>query len=465
MNAELLQFRTLAETVNMLRSKFAGGLLFGGKRDFYAALGYKKELGPEDYRARYERGDIASRIVEAFPNDTWGGIGELIEDEDPTKVTPFEDAWFTLDDRLKIWSVFRRADILAGLGQYAVILIGATGNLDQPLSEKLRPEDILFLQPYPQADMPIEEFDDDPSSERFGRPIYYKLKGQRTNLKGKQDRKVHYSRCIHVADSALDDEIYGQPRLMKAWNRLDDLDKLVGGGSEAFWLRAHQGYQFDLDKDSKLTPKAEEKLQEEVQDFLHGMSRALRTKGVTVNALGSDVADFKNNAESVLQLISAATTIPVRILVGSERGELASTQDRDNWQERVKNRRTEFAGPHVVRVLVDKFIKLGVMPEPEEYEIRWPIHELSDDERAALGVKYAEVNQKAGETVLTADEIRDRAFGMEPLEIDEEEELDVEVEDENVPVAARRRRYGTALDKRRSWWRLKRKKNVGRAAA
>lgn len=459
-------FMRVMESVLLSRSELASraGLTFGGLRDTFAVLGFKKDLRPEDYRQRYERGDVAARIVEAFPNSTWRGTGgEILENDDVETTTAFEDEWMTLATRLSVWSKFRRADVLAGLGRYAVILIGAPGNLTQPL-EKATAEQIAFLQPFGEDEADIKSWNRDASSPRFGQPEIYSLKRMTPDDKGVA-KDVHWTRILHIADGLLDDEVYGQPRLKRSWNNLDNLDKLVGAGSEAFWLRAHQGFQFNIDKDLKPSPAELKDMQAQVDEYVHGLRRAVRTRGMNIDTLGSDVADFANNMDAVLTLLSAGQSIPKRILLGSERGELASTQDRENWTERVQDRRDAFAGPMVVRQFVDRLILIGALPEPEEYEVFWPpVNDFTDEQRLDVAIKYAEVNAKAGETVVTANEIRDLALDLEPLDPedleDEPEEVVVEDPEETpviaatvrktVPKTLARKRYAIALSAVRS---------------
>ena len=103
----------------------------------------------------------------------------------------------------------------------------------------------------------------------------------------------------------------------------------------------------------------------------------------------------------------------------------------------MSDRRASFAERGVVRQLVDRLIEHGALPEPEEYEVRWPeVRDLDLAERVQIAVGMADVNQKAGETVVTADEIRDRVLDLPPLEevspADVEEGLD-ETEPEVIP--------------------------------
>lgn len=477
--ADILRMRALQQSIASARERIASvaGATFGGLRNIGKALGYKEQLTVEDYRKRYRRNPIARRVVDSFPKATWKGMGELIEDEDPTVVTAFEEAWFELSHKHKVWPMFNRVDRCAGIGQFAVLLIGAPGDMSTPLPKADGKNKILYLAVHGQGDIEVEKLIQASDDERYGLPETYKLKAKRVsgNLSAAtQDKIVHWTRCVHVADGLLDNELFAEPRLECVWNELDNLEKIVGGGSEAFWLRAHQGYQFDLDPEVVLDEGAEEALKEEVDEFLHGMRRALRTRGVKVTTLGSDTADFGQNVDAVMKLVSAGSTIPVRILVGSERGQLASTQDADNWEDRVQMRREEFAEPFVVRPFIDRLIEYGYLPEPEWYDVRWPMPVLSDAEKVNIAKGMAEVNQKNGDTVFLSEEIRDRAMGMEPLDEDdlaaiEEDEDNIEVEDEPVEdnelraavtslratLRMRSRRARTALDKRRRWWRRK----------
>ncbi len=400
-------------------------LTFDGKRSLTAALGYKKNLTPKDYRDRFERGGIAGTIVEAMPVACWRGGGELVEDDDPDVETPFEAAFTALDDRLHIWEAFRRLDILAGLGRYAVLLIGAPGELDTELPSLRGPQDIWFLSPFGEQDAKVDRLVEDATNRRFGEPERYSIRRIGVGASANQTKLVHWSRVLHFADGVLDDGVYGQPRLMRPWNKLDDLDKVTGGGAEAFWRRADQGLQVDLDPAVQMATGDEIKLSDEVDEYVHGMRRILRTRGVKVHALGADVANFYQPADAILLQISAITRIPHRILTGSERGELASTQDKTNWNERVSDRRTGECASQIVHPFIERLLQANALPTPVEYEVRWPeVKNLDDLDKANLAKRYAEVNQAQGETVISSDEIRDRVFSWEPLE--ETDELDEE---------------------------------------
>jgi hypothetical protein len=447
-----VKFRTMAQLASTLvnRARFAnvGGITFGGKRDLYQALGYSRQLFPQDYRSRYQRNGVAARIVEAKPQDTFRGGGDLLETQDPENVTEFEQAWYDLDKRLRVWPTFQKADILCGLGQYSIIVIGGPGKTDTPLLQ-CKPEDIKFLSAYAQDDAPVVEFDNDEQSERFGLPVFYNIRRTdartpgaiNTNVLGK---KVHFTRVIHVAET-LDDRTYGIPRLERVWNLLDDLEKVTGGGAEAFWKRADAGMQIALDPTINLEPDELKKMQEETDDYIHGLKRVVRTRGVDMKQLGSDVANLGPSSEAIIAQLSAATGIPQRILMGSEQAKLASIQDRTNWDERIEARRAEYAEPYIVRPFITRMVALGAMPEPkEEYSVAWSqIKTMDDGEKADLANRWADINQKTGQDVVSANEIRTQCLGLEPQ--DETPEL---VERTGGPTG---KMTGAAARKDRSW--------------
>jgi hypothetical protein len=138
-----------------------------------------------------------------------------------------------------------------------------------------------------------------------------------------------------------------------------------------------------------------------------------------------------------MRLISGVTTIPQRILMGSERGELASIQDRNNWNDRVAERRKTLAEP-AVRTFVDALIEKSAVPKPKEYVIKWgEVEELSEDEKGELAERYARANhansRAGGRLVITNDEIRQRVWGMEPIGAAGEPDLPTPPVDPNVP--------------------------------
>jgi len=424
--------RTLMSTLNpsamMGRWGLANwaGMSFGWRRDTYVSLGYQRLLRPLDYRARYKRGGIAARIVEAMPQSAWRGGGEITEDTDPNKFTDFEQAFIDLNTRLSVWQMFQRADILAGIGRYSILVIGGPGKLDSPLP-KCGPDDIRYLMAYAEDEAIINEYDTDTTSERFSLPLSYNL--QRANTQWSPNARppavnstVHFSRVIHIADNMLDDPVFGQPRLERVWNLLDDLDKVIGGGAESFWKRADGGTQFKIDPELAYDPDPAKALQQRQEmetkfdEFTHDLRKNLVTRGIDINRMGSDVADLRGPAAAIMDQISATIGMPQRILMGSEIGKLASSRDKSNWDDQIQDRRVFFCAPVVVRPFIDRLIQVGALPTPKEYFVSWPeTDELDQGQRVTAAVQISTMNKNSGTTVVTPSEIRTIYLGLDVM--------------------------------------------------
>lgn len=416
------------------------GLSFGGARDIYKVLGYSRILSFREFRARYARGGIARTIVEAEPKATWRGGIEVYEDENPKVDTQFEKDFKAIDKRLGLIGKMQAADILAGLSTFSILMIGAEGKLETELPVATKgPESLLFLRAYSggagirrdwwsgqqttalDARAKIKDLVTDSADPRFGEPLTYEVRLAETG----QAAVVHWTRVVHMAEGCLEDDVFGQPVLESVWNYLDDLDKVSGGGSEAFWLRANAGLQVDVDKDMEIPrPVAGElsemdKLRQQAEDYEHQITRMWRTRGTKITQLGSDTADFAGPVDSILKLIAGTRRIPMRILVGSEMGTLASEQDAGNWNTVIQDRRTGYAAGRL-RVLVGRLIEYGYLTEPAQWDIDWPVEEDMDEPaKADLAVKLATVNKTNGGLVFTDDFIREKSFDLEPLTAEE----------------------------------------------
>lgn len=396
----------------------AAGLRFGGKRDYWNVLGYENTITFQNYLLQYTRGGIAKRIVTAPVKGTWRIQPMVVEGKLDEEITPFENAWMDLATRLKAHHYFARVDKLAGIGQFGVLIIGTRrGSLDQPLTIVSGPEDITYLAAYSQQYISIDSIVTDSANPRFGLPEFYKISSKAFNQPGTKmavpvvDKLIHHSRVIHVAENTLDGEIYGEPRLQCVFNLLDDLIKVTGGSAEAFWLVANRGMQINVDGETELAEEDAKKLSDEVEEFQHQLRRFIRTKGVEIHPLGGEGVDPRGAFEVIISLIAGASEIPRRILLGSESGELASSQDRSNWNERLYERRTQFAEPIILRPFIDRMIAIQALPTPKEpYKIIWDdMLGATEQERAGIAVRIgAALRNFEQQSTVTRGEFRER---------------------------------------------------------
>jgi len=406
----------------VMRSKLASGFSqsFDGERDLYTALGYPSALTYKHFWQRYRRQDICKRIVEAYPDATWRGYPDVY-DADAPEESSFTTQWGRLARDLKVYHYFNRVDVLAGVGSYAVLLIGfretAPVDMSRPPNN---PSEVIYLSPYSEENAQIDSYDNDPTSPRYGLPERYKLtmaiegthapSGSRTQL-------VHWTRCIHVAEGLLEDEIFGTPRLEAVFNRIEDLARVVGGSAEMFWKGAFPGYGFIAKDGATWDDQTIEDFTDEVEEYFHGLKRFLRMSDTEIHDFAMQVANPKNHFDVLLTLVAGTTGIPQRILTGSERGELASNQDEDNWDNRVEERRIDFAEPTIIRPFVDRLGGFGILDVPENYIVDWPdLQSLSERDQADIGLvrakTVAEYVRSGGESLLPPLEFLTRVMNV-----------------------------------------------------
>lgn len=385
------------ESALVARQKLSGilGLSFGGDRDLYTALGYYLELTWKQYYGRYERQDIARRIVNAYPDATWRGKPAVYTQDGPEN-DPFATAWDALVREFRVYEYLNRVDRVAGIGEYAVLLLGVNDGrpMDQPAQSASK---LLYLSVYSQENAPVYAVETDPMNPRYGLPTMYRIRlqsgGSNRATGTTQTMNVHWTRVLHVAEDLLEDEIYGTPRLRPVFNRLEDLARIVGGSAEMFWKGAFPGMAFNAGDGASWDEQSISDFTAELEEYFHSLKRYLRLSNVDVNQFQMQVADPEKHVDVQLKLISGATGIPVRILTGSERGELSSAQDENNWNARVEERRGDFAEPHLLRALIDRLGLLGILQIPEEgYVVDWPdLLALPDKDRADIGLTRAKI--------------------------------------------------------------------------
>lgn len=370
------------------------GKQYDGDRDVWEVLGYDKDLDAEKYRDKYERQDLATKIVKLPAEDTWRYPPKITDDPDSEEETKFEREVQNLVNETNLYHYLRRADIVTGIGEYGILFLGLNdgGNLEDPVNESQlnEPSDVSFMTPFAQDSVSNwrlgREEGLDVTDERYNKPVRYELDFSDIDDHDTSDERwVHHSRVIHIVDGADDSDLKGTPRLQCVYNRLDDLEKTVGASAEMFWSGADRKLHFNINtEESADIPDEElENLNEEVQKLVHDMQQHIKTFNTDLNVIGGEEVDPTGIIDEILKFIAGATGIPQRMLTGSERGELASSQDRATWYGRVQNRQNRYADPIILRPIIDKFIEWGIVSEASDgwYDIEWRnLFELTDVE-------------------------------------------------------------------------------------
>lgn len=400
---------------NLLSRSDLSNRVFDPRRDIDNECGYAKtnELDPGEYRRMFDRESISRRVVELLPTECWAVQPEVFESADIENITPFEKAWKELPSQLSgpswhkddenntIWSFLKRADILSGIGSFGIVLLGFDDGED--LSQPVVPREgmhLTFIRTFDESLVDIVQYENNPNNPRFDQPVMYSVsfndtENSNSNMSGQSitDKMVHYSRVIHVADNRLSSEVFGVPRQQPVWNRLMDLRKLLAGCAEMYWKGAFPGISWEthpqLGGDVNIS---DDGLKAAIEDYQNKLQRHIITAGMTANSMSTQVVDPTPQVNIEIQAIAILLGVPVRIFIGSERGELSSSQDENTWNGRLQERQTNYLTPDLVVPFIDRLIHLKVLPVPlDGYKVEWPdLFSLSESEKAAIAKTQTE---------------------------------------------------------------------------
>lgn len=381
--------------------------LLDPRRDIDQECGHPAEILISDYIQSFERGDIASRVVRVFPEECWQDNPDIYETEDPGE-TEFERQWDELQDRLQLYAMLQRADILSGIGRFGVILLGFDGGqpLDQPVESA---QSLAYVRTFDESLVMVKSVEQDPNSPRFGMPTAYDIQfsdlsvfgisGTGTQKMTIKTLTVHWTRIIHVCDNRTNSDVYGLPRMKVVYNRLLDLKKVAGGSGEMFWKGGFPGIALEMPVTKDVVIEYDkEATKEQLESYMNGLQRYLALIGMQAKSLAPQVADPGPHIEAQVRLIAMSMSIPWRVLMGVEVGQLASEQDMRSWNRRVGRRREMYVTPFIIRPFIERLISVGVLSKPAKLKVEWTdLNSPSDKDKAEVAekmtnsiVKYAQ---------------------------------------------------------------------------
>lgn len=408
----VLNIQTLQKMAfnSLLRRKELIQSLLSPGRDIDTECHYPDSITKENYKEMYDRTGIATRVVEIWPEECWSQTPEIYEKEEEG-MTAFETKWGELEEEHHLFHYMNRIDVLSGIGQYGLVLFGIDDgkDLDKPV-EGIDPKtgkavnknkyNLIYIRTYDESSIEIEEKESDPKSPRYGYPTVYTLSQEDVSYGTKNiiKRKVHWTRVLHVADNRESSEVYGTPRMKRAYNSLLDLRKILGGSGEMFWRGGFPGMAFELGKEAGLqevSDASKTTMQENIEDYFDGLERALLLENVEVKQLAPQVADPTGHIDMQIKAISLSIGVPYRVFMGAEQAKLASTQDKRTWNERVMKRQNKYLTPLLIRPWIDRLIAYGSLPEPTKYIVEWPDREaITDKDIADVAVKEVDAMEK-----------------------------------------------------------------------
>jgi hypothetical protein len=233
--------------------------------------------------------------------------------------------------------------------------------------------------------------------------------------------EVHPDRVLLWSD---DGTIHSDSLLLAGYNDLLTLEKVSGAGGEGFWKNAKSAPVLSVDKETQLSEMARamgvapdevaDAMNEQVGDWQKGFDKLLMLQGMKAEVLGITLpqpAEFFNIA---LQSFAASINIPLKVLVGNQTGERASTEDAQDWAQVNMARRSNHVKP-MIREFLNRLERFGIIAAAD-YTIGWTdLTESSATEKLERAFKMADINAKStDELIFTGGEIRE-AVGYEPL--------------------------------------------------
>lgn len=430
---DTLKLKTISYLVSAARRlsvMFPGMVDTSPKHHHWFDFGYPQTVSFAEFYTMFKRNGIARAGVCRPVEKTWQDNPWLLEREDVHEETTLEKEVRIAFDRLMFWTKLKEADKRSRVGAYGgVILRFADNRLFRESVEKVPGglDGLVELIPFYEGQLRVAEWDTDERSPTYGQPKMYRFEEYSSVIGQPQNRKfdVHPDR-VHLW--TLDGTVHGESTLEPGYNHLVDIEKVLGAGGEGFWKNAKSAPVLEVDKDASIQTLQQmlgakdpseigEKLDEVIGDWQTGFDQALTLQGITAKTLPIQLPSPEHFLKGPLEAFAASIPIPMKILLGSQTGERASTEDAREWEQTIMARRAQLVVPNIKR-LVDKLVRFGVLPD-RDWFVDWSdLTEASMDEKIERADKMAGINQKllgTGERAFTVDEIRE-TVDKEPLD-------------------------------------------------
>lgn len=234
---------------------------------------------------------------------------------------------------------------------------------------------VTFLRVFDESVVQVTRWEASVLSPRFGQPVIYRVtfndpRDQSGGSLGMPSTTafVHWSRVLHVpSDERGSNDAVGNSRLKAVINDVLDIRKVRGSSPEGYYqscfpilaFETHPQLGDDVDVDLA-------DLRGQVENLVNSLQRSLLGKGGSWRTLPPAVVDPTPHVTAGIEAICIQKACPVRIFKGSERGELASSQDDSQWNDRIRERQNGHVTPVIIVPFIDRLILMGVLKAPEK---------------------------------------------------------------------------------------------------
>ena len=407
------------------------GFFQDAKHNHYRDFGFPEHLTFSQIYAMYQRNGFARAGVDKTIGKTWQDNPALWENEKPLATTG-EKAIAERFADLRVWQRLAETDRRSLVGGYAgAILRFADNKRFQEPVDRVNGGLMGLVEVIPawSGQLTVSAWDTDETSENYGQPTMYafneaELPGASTNVTTDTRTRsfnVHPDRVILWS---ADGTVHAESYLAPGYNDLMTMEKVAGAGGEGFWKNAKSAPVLSVDKDAQLSEMARamgvaqedvaDAMNEQVGDWQKGFDKLLMLQGMKAEVLGITLPQPEEFFNVALQGFAASINCPLKILVGNQTGERASTEDARDWAQVNMSRRNNSVVPNI-HEFVNRLERVGILPE-REYVVGWQsLTESTMAEKIERADKMASINQKMGmDAPFLPEEIRD-VVDMQPL--------------------------------------------------
>ncbi|MFN4062352.1 MAG: anti-CBASS protein Acb1 family protein [Paracoccus hibiscisoli] len=381
-------------------------------------FGWPETVRFEDAFRMYHRNSIARAGVNKTVLKTWQDFPALWETEKAGN-TKAEQEILEHFRKIGLWHVLAEADRRAIVGGYAgaILRFADSKAFDQPVG--IVPGGLAGLVeavPVWRNQLKVAEWHTDQGHENYGKPKSFTFNEAAIDGTPGRAFTIHPDRVLIWS---ADGSVAARSDLEPGYNDLLDMEKVKGAGGEGFWKNAKSSPVIEVDKEAKIEAMAQamgvptdelaDAMNDQVEEWQRGFDKLLMLQGMKATTLNVSLPSPEHFHAIPLLSFAASLGIPAKVLIGSQTGERASTEDSDEWDRTCHARRESIAKPRI-KALADRLVRFRVLPN-KDWFVGWSdLTEASPGERIDRAGKMATINQtQRDDPVFTGAEIREQA--------------------------------------------------------
>lgn len=376
------------------------------RQSSWAEFGWKADLGFLDFWKLYSRQGIAAGAVGKLSGRCWSTNPQLVQGDKEKKdkeVTPWEDSLKPVLNRGRLWAQFKEADKRRLVGRYSALILRIRDEKtwDQPVVAGRGLAGLIVA--WAGSIVPAEYYTD-MTDANYGQVKLWKYKEPSMGGQPARDVNIHPDRVFILGDWHADAVGFLEP----VFNNFVNVEKTEGGSGESILKNSNRSIHVNFDGSVDLRNLAalhgvglgdlQEKFNDTAREVNQGNDILFVTQGATANPLVANVPNPGPIYDVNLSTISAGVDIPVKILIGNQTGERASSEDEAYMNKRCQGRRVNELS-FEVQDFFDKLIALGIIdasPAADgEYTVIWDdLSEAGFGEKLDNALKMSQVNEK-----------------------------------------------------------------------